>query len=190
MGKKDRVSSAFDDFWASDYKAPTRAKRIYDDSFDAFWGKGEYATKVNASRGSVFVQDVKPVQYSNAGLTRKQDYNLKVKNLQLQKLQAERNAIASQKMSNFVGGVVRSGSSVIKRGVRITIPAVTSRIKETKFYQNRENQAIINEEWAKYKVAKREEEKASIRKSIRAKYYPEVPKDKIKIDSTNRPLYG
>lgn len=181
---KDHVSDAFDGFWASDYKAPKKAKSREDDSFDALWGRGQYTPTPKR-----YIADVKPVRYSIQGLTTQQRYNLKVKNLELQKLQAKRNAVASQNMGKFVGGVIRSGSSVIKQGVRIAVPKVTERTKDTQFYQKQENKAIVNEEWKKYKASKREEEKVALRKSIRAKYYHEVPKGEKEIVLTKRPIY-
>lgn len=72
--KKDSMSSAFDEFWASDYKAlgprvnTPKPKSSEDDAFDAFWGRNSYSPqprmqKFNASRGNRYIADVKPVKY-------------------------------------------------------------------------------------------------------------------------------
>ena len=124
--KKDLMSSAFDDFWQSDYKISgpknniPRVKTAENDAFDAFWGRGSYAPQprmpnMDASTGSKYVQNVRPVQYKQQipqqikPMSASDRAEIIKQELILQQIRARQGLRQSQNTGQAIGGVIRAG---------------------------------------------------------------------------------
>jgi len=120
--RKDLMTSAFDDFWASDYKIPgpkintPKPKNFEDDAFDSFWGRNNYAPQprmpnMNASTGSRYVANVRPVQYQQQvkPMSAADRAEIMKQELILQQIRARQGLRSSQNTGQAIGGVIKAG---------------------------------------------------------------------------------
>ena len=136
-GKKDHMSNALDDFWTSgsipQHKLNTpKIKSSEDDTWDAFWGRGNFAPAPripNASQGSQYVKNVQPVQYRQQvhyqvpqkiqPMTAADRASVLREELKLAQIRAKQGLRNSQNTSQVIGGVIRAG----RYGATVAVPA-------------------------------------------------------------------
>jgi hypothetical protein len=133
--RKDLMSSAMSDFWASDYKigqpkinAP-RPRSIEDEAFDSLWKRGNYAPQPRQIIQRPQVQYQRPMPQVQRpqpsppqGLTQQQMYQLARERLRLQAAQARQNSIGRARTNNLIKNVFKSAvtgaSSAARSGVK------------------------------------------------------------------------
>lgn len=135
------------------------------DAFEGMWGDMKIKPKkpIDASQGSHYVQDVKPVSYRpqvQQGMTATQKYNLLRAKQQIQlataKQNAQRNVIAMKKTGQFFGGLIRRAA---KSGEKISKKVggkVQSKLEETETYNKRLISHTKEATWKKYKKERRD----------------------------------
>lgn len=127
---KDLMSAAFEGMWADEKRHK----------------KPMYPKVASASKGSMFVQDVKPINYRpqvQRGLTQAQQYAL-IKKRQMATAKTNK-AIANVAKSFFKGGV-----GAVKR----TTPVISKAVKSTETYQKYDLKREKDALWKKYKAEK------------------------------------
>lgn len=145
--KGDLMMSAMDDFWGSDYKigAPKvnvpKLKSNEDDAYDALWGRGQFMKQpkvksYDASTGSRYVQNVKPVSYKNNIVQQKQN-QLKAMLIQqridsVNRMNFARNVKEARALATAGRDVARAAYGTTKSVVSKATPVAKKVVSEVK----------------------------------------------------------